>query len=196
MSRIFAIFRTHFKGFSARRPHKHVFLLFVFPGASRCLYFIAFGTPFLVFSAQHPQKIVKLQCHPNHVKHPDMESLNASFNEDSTSSTFSGSVVELSGEIISFASTEDGLYTVTISDGETNVLCVFDDDIADKLGIESAPWIGNGTLSEMVEIAREGYTSHWGYFDAEGIVARPVVELLDRFGQRIISKVKANDFRK
>ena len=86
---------------------------------------------------QTASKIVS-QVHPNHVKHPDMESLNASFNEDSTSSTFSGSVVELSGEIISFASTEDGLYTVTISDGETNVLCVFDDDIADKLGTDRA----------------------------------------------------------
>ncbi len=35
-----------------------------------------------------------------------------------------------------------------------------------------------------------------GDFEAEGIVARPDVELLDRRGKRVITKIKAVDFRK
>lgn len=46
----------------------------------------------------------------------------------------------------------------------------------------------------MIGITREGFTSTWGDFIAEGIVARPEVELFDRMGQRIITKIKYNDF--
>jgi len=37
--------------------------------------------------------------------------------------------------------------------------------------------------------------SVWGDFQAEGIVARPGVELFDRAGRRIITKLKCRDFR-
>lgn len=94
------------------------------------------------------------------------------------------------------------------------------DDIASKLGIESVPVIGTGTLLDAIDIVSSGLTwdkhgkmtnwggvdsankrrfsglkSRWGNFEAEGIVARPVVPMFDRKGQRIICKIKAVDFR-
>lgn len=74
------------------------------------------------------------------------------------------------------------------------------DDIAFKLGIDSVPVIGHGTLAEAIDlVASRGSSyqmkSQWGDFEAEGIVARPVVDMFDRQGNRIITKVKAVDFR-
>lgn len=68
------------------------------------------------------------------------------------------------------------------------------EDIARFLNIEVVPIIGEGTLNDMVEMAREGFHSRWGDFMAEGIVARPKVELAARNGARIITKIKHKDF--
>lgn len=68
------------------------------------------------------------------------------------------------------------------------------EDIAQKLGIDVVPIIGEGNLLEMVDFARYGFKSEWGHFIAEGIVARPLVELKDRAGERIITKIKHSDF--
>ena len=68
------------------------------------------------------------------------------------------------------------------------------EDIAQKLGIRVVPTIGTGTLFEMVDMAKNGIKSIWGDFQAEGIVARPKTELLDRTGKRIITKIKCKDF--
>lgn len=67
-------------------------------------------------------------------------------------------------------------------------------DIASKLKLRSAPVICSGNISDMVEIVRRGFTSTYGDFIAEGIVARPKLELQDRRGQRIITKLKTRDF--
>jgi hypothetical protein len=67
-------------------------------------------------------------------------------------------------------------------------------DISEKLGIRSVPVVGGGTICELIEIVKSGFKSTWGDFIAEGIVARPEVELYARNGQRIITKVKHIDF--
>lgn len=46
----------------------------------------------------------------------------------------------------------------------------------------------------MVDMVRRGFMSQWGEFIAEGIVARPKVELQTKAGSRIITKVKYKDF--
>ena len=69
-------------------------------------------------------------------------------------------------------------------------------DIANKLNIARVPVIGHGTLHDMVKVVRDGFTSQWGDFIAEGIVARPVVELATRAGNRIVTKLKYKDFPK
>ena len=68
-------------------------------------------------------------------------------------------------------------------------------DIAQKLSIQISPTIGGGPLEDMVEYVHEGFKSRWGDFMAEGIVARPRVELIDRRGNRIITKIKHKDFK-
>lgn len=68
------------------------------------------------------------------------------------------------------------------------------EDIAGKLALDIVPIVGRGSLHDMIEQVRSGYTSHWGHFAAEGIVARPSCELKTRSGDRIITKIKAKDF--
>jgi len=68
------------------------------------------------------------------------------------------------------------------------------EDIAQKLKVDVVPIIGTGTLLEMVGKARSGFNSAWGNFLAEGIVARPGIELRARNGSRIITKIKHKDF--
>lgn len=67
-------------------------------------------------------------------------------------------------------------------------------EIADALDIPIAPIIGQGRLAAMVARCKEGFNSVWGDFRAEGIVARPVVELHTRSNKRIITKLKCKDF--
>ena len=69
-------------------------------------------------------------------------------------------------------------------------------DVAITLGIDIVPPLGTGTLQQMVELVRAGFDSAWGSFPAEGIVAKPLVELAARSGHRIITKIKAKDFPK
>ena len=68
------------------------------------------------------------------------------------------------------------------------------EDIANHFGLKIVPIIGEGILSEMVEKTRQGFKSQWGDFMAEGIVARPKIELQTRRGERIITKIKYRDF--
>lgn len=68
------------------------------------------------------------------------------------------------------------------------------EDIASKLGLKVVPTIGSGTLSEMVQMARRGIRSTWGDFQAEGVVARPEVELFTGNRRRVITKIKTKDF--
>lgn len=66
--------------------------------------------------------------------------------------------------------------------------------IADQFNLDIVPVVEFGTLTEMVKIVKTGFTSMWGDFLAEGIVARPTTELKTRSGERIITKAKYKDF--
>jgi len=69
------------------------------------------------------------------------------------------------------------------------------EDVALALGLDSVPVIGEGTLWDAVDLAKKGMRSEWGYFESEGIVARPKTELKTRSGHRIIAKIKCRDFQ-
>ena len=84
------------------------------------------------------------------------------------------------------------LFDVKIGDWWLNRVDV--EDVAEKMGVDVVPVIGSGTLLHCIELVKHGMVSQWGDFQAEGIVARPEVELFARNGQRIIAKVKARDF--
>jgi len=68
------------------------------------------------------------------------------------------------------------------------------EDVAQKLGLDVVPVIGEGTLHDAVAWAKAGIQSTWGNFQAEGIVARPKTELMTRAGERLIAKIKCRDF--
>lgn len=73
-----------------------------------------------------------------------------------------------------------------------------DDDVSDvakTFGLDRVPIIDQGPLSAMIDMVANGFKSAWGDFMAEGIVARPAMQLFNRKGDRIITKIKYKDFR-
>lgn len=68
------------------------------------------------------------------------------------------------------------------------------EEIGKSLNIPVVPVVGSGTLTEACKVVSDGMESSWGNFTAEGLVLRPRVELKDRGGRRIITKIKHRDF--
>lgn len=69
------------------------------------------------------------------------------------------------------------------------------EDVASKFGLEVVPVVAEGPLSDGFRLVRQGLGSQWGDFEAEGLVGRPVVDLFNRKGERVIVKIKRADFR-
>lgn len=67
------------------------------------------------------------------------------------------------------------------------------EDVAQKFGLDVVPVVATGTLAEGITLVKGGLKSAWGDFYAEGLVAKPVVELMTRQGHRIITKIKRDD---
>lgn len=70
------------------------------------------------------------------------------------------------------------------------------EDIASKFTLDVVPIVATGTLEEGVKLVKDGLKSQWGDFLAEGLVAKPAVDLFDRTGHRIITKIKHRDLVK
>ena len=72
------------------------------------------------------------------------------------------------------------------------------EDIGSKLGVPTVPVVFVGSLSAAVEMVRDDavFLSMLGHREAEGLVMRPQVEMHDRRGDRIITKIKRKDFRR
>jgi len=71
------------------------------------------------------------------------------------------------------------------------------EDISRKFNIDVVPIVGYGTLEEMINLVKSRFKSAWSLgegFIAEGIVARPMIELKTRGGERIITKLKYKDY--
>lgn len=69
------------------------------------------------------------------------------------------------------------------------------EDAAKYIGLDVVPIISAGTLIDGISLVRTGFNSTWGDFIAEGVVAKPMVELNTRQGKRIITKIKHKDFK-
>lgn len=67
-------------------------------------------------------------------------------------------------------------------------------DIAGVFDIDVVPVVLVGTLAEAVEFVKQKPRSKFGIAPMEGVVGRPMIELLDRRGKRVIVKIKARDF--
>lgn len=68
------------------------------------------------------------------------------------------------------------------------------EDIAQKFGIKVVPVVGCGNLAQAVDFIKTHPKSELRDAEMEGIVCRPVCELNDRRGNRIIVKIKCRDF--
>lgn len=67
--------------------------------------------------------------------------------------------------------------------------------VGQTLELPVAPIVSYGTIAQAIDITRTGFNSAWGDFPAEGLVLRPAVDLFDRGGNRIITKIKTRDFK-
>lgn len=68
------------------------------------------------------------------------------------------------------------------------------EEISNKCSCEIVPIVKKGVLTEAVNLVKDGVKSKWGDFTAEGLVIRPEIEMRDRRGNRIITKLKTKDF--
>lgn len=72
------------------------------------------------------------------------------------------------------------------------------ENIANKLNIPIVPIVFSGTLLEAIEMTKNGFTSTIAQnkeYIAEGLVLKPKgIELYNRKGERIITKIKHKDF--
>lgn len=68
------------------------------------------------------------------------------------------------------------------------------ESIGKIFGIDVAPIILSGTLQEAVDYVKTKPKSTIGIADMEGLVCRPAIELLNKNGKRIITKIKVVDF--
>lgn len=67
-------------------------------------------------------------------------------------------------------------------------------DIANFFNIDVVPTIMIGKLQEGIDYVKTKPKSKIGTANAEGLVARPLIELRDRTGKRVIVKIKVHDF--
>lgn len=74
-------------------------------------------------------------------------------------------------------------------------------NVAQKLDIQTVPYLGRWSLPEIVNAVRSGVVSRTASEDsgvgnamAEGIVARTIEPLFDKRGKRLIIKLKTRDF--
>lgn len=68
------------------------------------------------------------------------------------------------------------------------------EDIAKTFGVDVAPIVYEGDIAGAVEFIKGKPKSTIGVADMEGIVCKPVVDMLDRMGRRMIVKIKVCDF--
>lgn len=66
--------------------------------------------------------------------------------------------------------------------------------IAHSLSILHVPVLEQRPLVKLIELVRGGFSSAFGNFPAEGLIAEPAVPLQVRSGKRIITKLKTSDF--
>lgn len=75
-------------------------------------------------------------------------------------------------------------------------------NVAEKLEIKTAPYLGLWTLDEIIAAVQAGVPSVVAKEEsgetaiAEGVVARPIETLFNKKGQRLIIKLKTKDFGK
>lgn len=68
------------------------------------------------------------------------------------------------------------------------------EDIATAFGVDIVPIIFVGNIKKAVDFVKTKPKSAIGTANMEGVVGRPVIEMKDRLGKRVIVKIKVCDF--
>ena len=68
------------------------------------------------------------------------------------------------------------------------------EDIATAFGIDIVPIVFVGNIKRAVDFVKTKPKSTIGTANMEGVVGRPVIEMKDRLGKRVIVKIKVCDF--
>lgn len=68
------------------------------------------------------------------------------------------------------------------------------EDIATAFGIDIVPIIFVGDIKEAIDFVKTKPKSTIGTANMEGVVGRPLIEMKDRLGKRVIVKIKVCDF--
>jgi hypothetical protein len=68
------------------------------------------------------------------------------------------------------------------------------EDIARAFGIQVVPEIMISTLDEAIAYVKSKPMSTIGTAPMEGLVCKPLIEIRDRMGERVVVKVKVKDF--
>jgi hypothetical protein len=68
------------------------------------------------------------------------------------------------------------------------------EDVAAKMSLDVVPIIAHGGIRDAIDRVVNGLSSSWGDFSAEGLVGRPPLGITGRDGDRLLVKVKAEDF--
>jgi len=138
---------------------------------------------------------------PAHLANRLIELFGGNVNEEMFEQKFGEMEVELFGEGYGIKIQNGGLYR-----GDVDFI-LFDvaingvyqpresvKDIANYFGIDIVPTIMIGKLQDGIDYVKSKPKSKIGTADSEGLVARPLIELNDRRGNRIIVKIKVCDF--
>lgn len=70
-------------------------------------------------------------------------------------------------------------------------------NVAKRMGIDVVPRVTIAPVIKLpmiIDFVREGFESALGSLPAEGVVCRPMIDLTNRAGERIITKIKTKDF--
>jgi hypothetical protein len=102
---------------------------------------------------------IVLQADHSKINTIEIIDLHTSFLNDRNDSLHNGSIVEISGEVIAFALTKEGLYNVTLRKGDTTVICIFDDSISGNLG-------DNRSVRKSSELTVQGQCRKSGLFSS------------------------------
>lgn len=92
-----------------------------------------------------------------------------------------------------------GFIVFDVKVGNMYLLIPNRNDIAEKLGAPVVPYIGDFTIDEAIDFVRKGFKSKIAEnkdYMAEGLVLRTHVGLRNRRGERLITKIKHEDFIK
>jgi len=118
-------------------------------------------------------------------------------------------VITLYGEGIGEKIQKGGKYVNDSFEGFKNKFVLFDvkiqntylskredvSNLANELNVDMVPFIARQDLLTVIDLCKNGFSSVYGDFEAEGVVARFNPDLYNVKGERILTKCKVKDFR-